>query len=66
MYVTVRSQLFTLQHDGYCRVTTYIGGLNIRVFALTTYVLTRFNIPARWIVTDRELCGFTPCKEKHF
>jgi len=43
-------------------VTTYTGGLNIRVFALTTYVLTRFSILVRWIVTDREVCGFTSCK----
>jgi hypothetical protein len=60
MHLTVRPQPLTLQHDSYCRVTTYIRWLNIRVFVLTTYVLTRFNIPARWIVTYRELCGSPP------
>jgi len=40
MHVTLGLQPFTLQHGSYYRVTTYIGELNIRVFALTSYVLT--------------------------
>jgi len=65
MHVTVRPQPFTLQHDSYCRVKTYIGGLNIRVFALNTYVLTRFNIPVRWIVTEN-YAGSPPVRKSAF